>query len=319
MSRKLPPLNALKTFEASARLGSFVLAAAELHVTPGAVSQQIKKLEDFFGRQLFIRRNNQLLLTDVGVTVQAAATEMMNGLAALTQRLLTGPIHSRLIVSVLPSVGVRWLNRRLPDFLRAQPNVRVDLHLAEDPVDFFRDRIDVRISYGEHLYPEFITVPFLRDHVTALCAPELIATGRVAAESPGSLRDEDLIHVAWRSGFSSYPTWESWFARVGEARQPRFELGHTTDTSSLGIDLACAACGVVLGQSMLAEDDLAHGRLVMPFASRMPLQYDYCAVYTRANAQNPSVQAFVAWLAQIRRSATANPPVRPFADAPPAS
>ena len=306
MTRKLPPLNALKTFEASARLGSFVLAAAELHVTPGAVSQQIKKLEDFFGRQLFIRRNNQLLLTDVGLTVQAAAAEMMNGLALLTQRLLTGPIHSRLIVSVLPSVGVRWLNRRLPDFLRTHAQVRVDLHLEEDPVDFLRNRIDVRIAYGEHLYPELISVPFLKDHVTAMCAPELIAAGRITPESVGSLRDEDLIHVAWRKGFSSYPTWESWFARTGEPRQPRCELGHTTDISSLGIDLACAGCGAVLGQSMLAEDELAHGRLVTPFAARIPLQYDYCAVYTRANAQNPMVQAFVTWLTEIRRNSAAD-------------
>ncbi|NNM62146.1 MAG: LysR family transcriptional regulator [Steroidobacteraceae bacterium] len=297
----MPPLNALKTFEASARLGSFVLAAAELHVTPGAVSQQIKKLEDFFGRQLFIRNNNQLLLTDVGLSVQAASADMMNSLADLTQRLLSEPVRSRLIVSVLPSVGVRWLNRRLPEFLRAQPNTRVDLHIAEDPVDFFSNRIDVRISYGEHLYPEFVTVPFLKDHVTVMCAPEFIESGRLNPGSIGSLRDEDLIHVAWRRGFSSYPTWESWFAGAGEPRRPRSELGHTTDTSSLGIDLACAGCGVVLGQTMLAEEDLAHGRLVTPFAVRMPLQYDYCAVFTRANMRNPGVEAFVAWLAATQR------------------
>ncbi|MDE1923617.1 MAG: LysR family transcriptional regulator [Gammaproteobacteria bacterium] len=301
MTRRLPPLNALKTFEASARLGSFVLAAAELHVTPGAVSQQIKKLEDFFGRQLFIRNNNQLLLTDVGLTVQAAGADMMNCLASLTQRLLMEPVRSRLIVSVLPSVGVRWLNRRLPEFLRAQPNIRVDLHTAEDPVDFFSNRIDVRISYGEHLYPEFITAPFLKDHVTVMCAPEFIEDGRIDPASIGSLRDEDLIHVSWRRGFSSYPTWESWFAGAGEPRRPRGELGHTTDTSSLGIDLACAGCGVVLGQTMLAEDELASGRLVMPFAARMPLQYAYCAVYTRANAHSPAVEALVAWLKGMGR------------------
>src|SRR5579864_4111273 len=105
MVRKLPPLNALKTFEASARLGSFVLAAAELNVTPGAVSQQIKKLEDFLGRQLCIRRNNQLLLTDVGRSVHAASSETMNRLAAMTQQLFEGSVRSSLIISVLPSLG----------------------------------------------------------------------------------------------------------------------------------------------------------------------------------------------------------------------
>ena len=126
MVRKLPPLNALRAFEVSARLGSFVLAAAELNVTPGAVSQQIKKLEDFFGRQLFIRRNNQLQLTDVGQSIHAASTEMMDGLAAVTQRLVDGSHRSNLIISVLPSLGVRWLNHRLQEFLGAHPDLRID-------------------------------------------------------------------------------------------------------------------------------------------------------------------------------------------------
>src|SRR5215470_2686555 len=202
MTRKIPPLNALKAFEASARLGSFVLAAAELNVTPSAISQHIKKLEDFYGRQLFIRRNNQLLLTDIARTVLAASSQMMDGLAQLSDRLLGGSVRSNLIVSVLPSVGVRWLNRRLPEFLAAHPEVRLDLRLEEDPVDFFRNRIDVRLSYGEHLYPEFVTVPFKRDRVTAMCRPDLLS--QIDPTAPEALGDDALIHVAWRAGFSSY-------------------------------------------------------------------------------------------------------------------
>ncbi len=297
MPRKLPPLNALKTFEASARLGSFVLAAAELNVTPGAVSQQIKKLEDFFGRQLFIRRNNQLLLTDVAIAVQAQSSEMMDGLARLTQRLLEGEVRSSLIVSVLPSVGVRWLTRRLPEFLSAHPDVRIDLRLEEDPVDFFRNRIDVRLCYGEHLYPEFVTVPFVRDGVTVLCRPEFVANGRIDASDPASPCDEDLIHVTWRTGFASYPTWDGWLASLDLPRRPRRDLGHTVDTSSVAIDLAKAGCGIALGQPMLAAPELAAGDLVAPFSHRLPLQYDYCAVHTRANDRNPTIRAFVAWLA----------------------
>jgi LysR family glycine cleavage system transcriptional activator len=294
--RKLPPLNALKAFEASARLGSFVLAAAELNVTPSAVSQHIKKLEDFYGRQLFIRRNNQLLLTDIARTVQAASTQMMDGLGELTDRLLGGPVRSNLIVSVLPSVGVRWLNRRLPEFLNAHPEVRLDLRLEEDPVDFFRSRIDVRLCYGEHLYPEFVTVPFRRDRVTALCRPDFLASQRVDPTAPHTLGDDALIHVAWRAGFSSYPAWTAWFASQGIAWQPRRELGHTTDTSSVAIDLACSGHGVVLGQEMLAETELAAGDLVAPFPHWMPLQYDYCVVHTESNKRNRTIRAFVDWL-----------------------
>lgn len=296
MSRKIPPLNALKAFEASARLGSFVLAAAELNVTPSAVSQLIRKLEDFYGRQLFIRHNNQLLLTDVARTVHAASSQMMNGLAELTEQLLGGPVRSNLIVSVLPSVGVRWLNRHLSEFLDAHPDVRLDLRLEEDPVDFFRNRIDVRLCYGEHLYPEFVTVPFRRDRVTAMCQPDLLARQRVDPAAPHALNDDALIHVAWRAGFSSYPTWSAWFASQGITRQPRRELGHTTDTSSVAIDLACGGTGVVLGQEMLAQTELATGGLIAPFPHWMPLQYDYCVVHAESNRRNKTVGAFVEWL-----------------------
>jgi LysR family glycine cleavage system transcriptional activator len=294
--RKIPPLNALKAFEASARLGSFVLAAAELNVTPSAISQHIKKLEDFYGRQLFIRRNNQLLLTEVARTVLAASSRMMDGLAELTDQLLGGPVRSNLIVSVLPSIGVRWLNRRLPQFLDSHPGVRLDLRLEEDPVDFFRNRIDVRLCYGEHLYPEFVTLPFKRDRVTAMCRPELLARLGVDPAAPQSLGDDALIHVAWRAGFSSYPTWSAWFASQDIAWQPRRELGHTTDTSSVAIDLACGGSGVALGQEMLAETELGARNLVAPFPHWMPLQYDYCIVHAESNTRNRPVSAFVEWL-----------------------
>jgi LysR family glycine cleavage system transcriptional activator len=300
VSRKLPPLNALKAFEASARLGSFVLAAAELNVTPSAVSQHIKKLEDFYGRQLFIRRNNQLVLTDIARTVLAASSQMMDGLADLTERLLGAPVRSNLIVSVLPSIGVRWLNRRLPEFLDAHRDVRLDLRLEEDPVDFFRNRIDVRLCYGEHLYPEFVTVPFKRDRVTAMCRPEL---ARLQAERdvPNGLEDDSLIHVSWRAGFSSYPTWSAWFASQDVVRHPRRELGHTTDTSSVAIDLAADGVGVVLGQEMLAEKELASGDLVTPISHWMPLQYDYCVVHSDSSKRNRVVAAFVDWLVASTR------------------
>lgn len=295
MSRKLPPLNALKAFEASARLGSFVLAAAELNVTPSAVSQHIKKLEDFYGRQLFIRRNNQLVLTDVARTVLAASSQLMDGLADLTERLLGAPVRSNLIVSVLPSIGVRWLNRRLPEFLAAHSNVRLDLRLEEDPVDFFRNRIDIRLCYGEHLYPEFVTVPFKRDRVTAMCRPE-VARELGDRGAPNGLEDDSLIHVSWRAGFSSYPTWTAWFASQDIVRHPRRELGHTMDTSSVAIDLASGGVGVVLGQEMLAEKELAAGTLITPVPHWMPLQYDYCVVHGEAGKRNRVVASFVEWL-----------------------
>ncbi|MBS0614169.1 MAG: LysR family transcriptional regulator [Proteobacteria bacterium] len=299
MTRRLPPLNAVRAFEASARLRSLALAAAELCVTPGAVSQQVRKLEDFYGRQLLVRRNGQLLLTDLGQSVYGTCSELMDQLAAMTRRIVGGSDYQSLVVSVLPSVGIRWLNRRLPEFIGAHPDLRVDLRLEEDPVDFFRTRIDVRISYGEHIYPEFVTTPFARDRVTVMCAPGLVESGRVRPADALALADEDLIHILWRTGFSAYPTWESWFAEAGFGRTVRTELGHKTDISSLAIDLASAGAGVVLGQYMLAGDALEAGALVAPFETAPALPYLYCAVHTPAELHNPMVRRFVDWLVGV--------------------
>jgi LysR family glycine cleavage system transcriptional activator len=299
MTRKLPPLNALKAFEASARLGSLVLAAEELNVTAGAVSQQILKLEDFFGRQLFVRRNNQLLLTDLGSSMKVDSTDIVDRLQAMTERLFQDGVRSTLIVSVLPSIGVRWLNRRLGAFLLANPEVRVDIRLEEDPVDFYRNRIDVRISYGENLYSDFITVPFWRDRVTVMCTKSMLESGQLRPEDPASIKDSHLIHVAWRTGFSAYPTWESWFSAAVCARRPRQELGHIVDTSSLAIDIAGSGTAIALGQYMLAEDELRGAQLVTPFSTNIPLQYNYCAVHSPDNSRNQTVQKFVAWLRSL--------------------
>lgn len=304
MSRKLPPLNALRAFEVCARLGSFALAAEELGVTTGAVSQQMRKLEDFFGRPLLVRRHKALVLTEVGQALYESSNELLDNLSEVTQRLVHGAQRASVLsLSVLPSVGVRWLSRRLPRFLAQHPQIRVDLRLEDDPVDFFRTRVDVRISYGEHVYPEFVTVPFLRDRVTVLCTPALGAALGISRGSPEKLRDEDLIHVDWRTGFSAYPTWESWLQAAGITRPVHRERGHTTDTSSVALEFAAQGAGVALGQVWLAEADLRAGTLLAPFPTALELPYRYCAVHTQANARNPTVQAFVQWLCRECRAA----------------
>ncbi|MFI4889316.1 MAG: LysR substrate-binding domain-containing protein [Steroidobacterales bacterium] len=299
MNRRLPPLNAVKAFEATARLGTAAMAARELHVTRGAVSQQIAKLEDFLGKALFTRRNNQLFLTDVGLAVKSASTEMMDELAAMTERLLGGGARSGLAISVIPSVGVRWFNRHIADFLQLYPDVRLDLRIEDDPIDFFRNPVDVRICYGEHLYPEFVTVPFLHDHATPMCTPKFLKSRRLRSAVPAALRDEDLIHVSWRAGFSTYPTWSAWFAKAGVRREPRAELGHKVDMSSIAIDLARSGEGIALGQAMYAEDELRRGELVAPFDCALPLQYAFCAVHPRSRMRHAIVQNFVKWLAGL--------------------
>jgi LysR family glycine cleavage system transcriptional activator len=299
MHRRLPPLNAVKAFEATARLGTVAMAARELNVTRGAVSQQIAKLEDFLGKALFTRHNNQLFLTDVGLAVKSASTEMMDELAAMTERLLGGGARSGLSISVIPSIGVRWFNRHMTDFLRLYPEIRLDLRIEDDPIDFYRNPVDVRICYGEHLYPDFVTVPLLRDQATPMCTPKFLKSRRLGAGGAAALRDEDLIHISWRAGFSSYPTWSAWFALAGVKREPRAELGHKVDMSSLAIDLARSGAGIALGQTLFAENELRLGELVAPFDWLLPFQYEYCAVHPRSRTRNPLVQNFLKWLSSV--------------------
>jgi LysR family glycine cleavage system transcriptional activator len=296
MTRRLPPLNAVKAFEASARHGGFSLAARELGVTPGAISQQVKILEAFFSKQLFVRRNNQLQLTDAGLALYADSAEVIDRLSAMTQRMLEGNLPSRFVISTLPSVAVRWLNRRLEDFLAAEPDIRCEIRVEDDPVDFARHHIDLRICYGQHLYPELVTVPLLRDEVLPLCSPGFLARSQLQQGAHNSILDKDLIHVDWGASFASYPSWAEWFHANGTERAPQLGLGHLARMSSLAIDLAVSGFGIALGQRLLARDELADGRLVAPFPKALPLGYAYCAVHPHSRNSKRIVTAFIDWI-----------------------
>jgi LysR family transcriptional regulator, glycine cleavage system transcriptional activator len=134
-----------------------------------------------------------------------------------------------------------------------------------------------------------------------MCTPKFLKSRRLGSGADTGLRDEDLIHIFWRAGFSSYPTWSAWFALAGERREPRAELGHKVDMSSLAIDLARSGAGIALGQTLYAEHELRSGELVMPYDWVLPLQYEYCAVHPRARARDPLVQDFVKWLTSVPR------------------
>jgi LysR family glycine cleavage system transcriptional activator len=291
-------LNAVKSFEASARLGGFSQAARELGVTPGAVSQQVKILEDFFSKQLFTRRNNQLQLTDAGLAVYADSAEVIDRLSEMTRRLMEGKVRSRFVISTHASVAVRWLNRRLQEFLAVEPDLRCEVRVEDDPVDFTKHHIDLRICYGQHLYPEMITHSLLRDVVTPLCSPEFLSRRAPPHTDPSALLDGDLIHNDWGASFASYPSWAEWFSAAGAARQPQVGLGHMTSMSSLAVDLAVSGCGIALGQRMLARDELIDGRLVAPFAQSLALGHDYCAVYPHSRRSKRVVKAFIDWAGQ---------------------
>lgn len=297
MPLSLPPLNALRAFEAAARAGSYVGAAEELDVSPAAVSQQVRNLEEFLGRQLFMRFNNRVVLTDAGQAIFAGASDALQSISALTEQAMSGGAKSRLVVSVLPSVAHRWLEPRLAVFVLHERGLRFDLRVEDDPVDFARHDIDLRICYGTNLYPEMNTIHLLQDEVLPMCSPAYLERNPAAASGMEGVPDDDLIHTNWGPSFVSHPTWHAWFAKSGTAR-PSDAKGYRAGMSSLALDLARDGVGVALGQRMMAGGDLAAGRLVPLSATAVPLGHPYCLVHPRSKARRAGVQALIGWLAR---------------------
>jgi LysR family glycine cleavage system transcriptional activator len=285
MSLTLPPLNAIRAFEAAARSGSYVGAAKELGVSPAAISQQVRNLEDFLGKKMFMRFNNRVVLTDAGQAVFVGASEALQDLSALTEQIMLGRTRSRLVISVITSVAERWLQSRLAAFIRRHANLRIDLRVEPDPVDFARHNIDLRICYGANLYPEMTVVHLKHDEVLPLCGASYLERNPEARNSGmKAVPHSDLIHTDWGPMFFSHPTWKAWFAKA-ELPGPDDSKGYHIGTSGLVLDLARDGVGVALGQRMLAEDDLATGRLIALSELSLALGHPYSLVFLQSKSR----------------------------------
>lgn len=294
--RFLPPLNALRAFESAARTGSYVAAADELRVSAAAISQHVRNLETFLGKQLFMRFNNRIVLTDAGQSIFAGATEALQAITTVTRQAMTGKGRQRLVISVLPSVAHRWMAPRLARFTAVSPDFRFELRVEDDPVDFARHDIDLRMCYGTNLYPELRAVHLHQDEVLPLCSPAYLARNP-AAHMPllAGVPGEDLIHTDWGPSFGSHPTWEMWFALSGISRAES-SAGFRSGMSGLSLDLARDGAGVALGQRMLAADDIAAGRLVALSEIAIPLGHTYSLVHSPSKARKTGFQQLLDWL-----------------------
>jgi LysR family glycine cleavage system transcriptional activator len=291
VSLTLPPLNALRAFEVAARRGGFVAAGQELGVSPSAVSQQVTNLERYFGRELFRRANNRVALTDAGRAIYAQVARALHGLSDMTRGLLEGEARPQLVVSLPASLAERWFLPRLAAFLAQAPGFSVDLRIEDDPVDFARHNLDLRVSYGAETYAELAVLPLAQDAVLPLCTPETWA--RLGATGLEGVPDAALIHTHWGPSYASHPTWGEWFAAAGLPRQPRVAAGHRVSHSSLALELALAGAGVALGQRLLAAGELAAGRLLAPDPRPLPLGQPYCLVHPHRKAGRPGLQSLL--------------------------
>ncbi len=294
MSRQLPPLNALRAFEAAARHLSVSRAAAELHVTPAAISHQVKALEEWMGLPLFRRLNRQVLLTDAGQTCFKGLRDGFDRLAATVAKVRAGAGDGPLTVSTAPSIASKWLVPRLDRFRRAHPDIDVRIDAKPALTDFARDNVDIAIRYGRGHYPGLRADRLMAESVFPLCSPKL-RRGPPRLRHPRDLARHTLLHIDMPVMGEAEPTWEMWLLAAGVSgvdwtRGPRFSV------SSMAIETAIAGQGVVLGSDVLCAADLAAGRLVKPFDVGLALDFGYWIVSPETAAGRPKAVAFRNWL-----------------------
>ena len=308
MSYRLPPLNALKAFEAAARHLSVKKAAVELNVTPAAVSHQIRTLEEYLNVQLFHRFNRALELTDAAKACLPKLREGFDCLVQAVDRLRTHTSGGMLTVSAAPSFAARWLMPRLHRFIAAHPeiDVRISARMRRKSVDgkvdvaeratveTWLDDSDVAILYGHGHYPGLDVHKLLPLTVTPICSPQLLS-GAHPLRTPDDLHHYMLLHDDTGEMYDGVSFWEVWLSAAGvQGIDPR--RGARFSHAVLAFEAAMDAVGVVASMPALAAEDIAAGRLVMPFDLRVPLVSAYYLVCEPHAKTRPAVAAFSDWL-----------------------
>lgn len=316
--RRLPPLNSLRAFEAAARHLSFARAAQELHVTPAAISQQIRSLEEFAGVKLFRRKTRAVVLTEAAQAALPALREgfdrFAEGYAALRRHEESGT----LTVSMPPSFGAKWLIPRLDGFHRLHPELDMRIDTSERLIDFERDEVDVAIRYGHGSYQGLYSECLLSDSVAPVCSPDLM-NGDPPLREPADLARHVLLQVRWKmllrdgsGGGDAVPDWRMWLRAAGVSdidadRGPQFSL------DSMALQAAIAGQGVALALGTLVEEDIRAGRLVYPFGvgaenDASARVFRYHVVCPEADKDRAKVRAFRNWvLAEAAGAGSADP------------
>jgi LysR family transcriptional regulator, glycine cleavage system transcriptional activator len=296
MNGHLPPLSALRAFEAAARLMSFSKAADELNVTPAAISHQIHALEQDLGVSLFRRLNRSIELTASARVLLPGLSEAFAGIHASVRRLRAHNDTGTLTVTASPSFAAKWLVLRLHRFQERCPEVDVRISASDEIVDLIKGDFDVAIRYGSGRYPGLDVELLLKNEVFPACSPQLLASGP-PLRTPDDLRHHALIHDQAVERDPLVPTWPMWLRAAGVQGVPAasglsFSAGH------LALDAAIAGRGVVLAYSTIAAADLAAGRLVRLFSLALPDLFAYYLVTAPGALDRPKIKAFRNWLRQ---------------------
>lgn len=287
MPRRLPPLNALKAFEAAARSESFTRAAQELSVTQGAVSHQVKALEATLGIKLFNRERQRLVVTEAGRDYLAVVRDALDRIAAGTERLMQRQSAGVLTVSTSADFAAKWLVYRLGRFAENHPGIDLRVSAAAHQVDFAREDVDVAVRHGDGKWPALDVVRLCSERLFPVCSPKLVG-GRNRIAAAADLLKFPLLRL------DDWKTWTKWFAAAGVVDPVAH--GPVLNRASMLIDAAVDGQGIALARTALAAWDLINGRLVRPIDVSLKMSNTYWIVCPKATSSVPKIATFRKWL-----------------------
>lgn len=288
----MPPLNALRAFVSTACHLSATKAALELNVTLGAVSHQLRTLEEFLGVELFLRGHRKLTLTEAGERYFRDVSGVFDAIKAATQALVEPGSKDMLKLRAYTTFSLRWLIPRLSSFYAENRSVELVLSTGNEPVDFSREKLDFAIRLGNGVWPGAIAEKLIPNVVAPVCSPALFARGP-AVKRPIDLMQHVLLQSTWpeRRG-----DWSAWLAAEGVTTFEDFSFLYF-ESSALSYQAAVEGQGFAMAQSALVQDDIASGRLVYPFESRLDRgEFTYYLIYPENRRLTPQMETFRRWL-----------------------
>ncbi|WP_413989415.1 transcriptional regulator GcvA [Labrys okinawensis] len=305
MNKSGTGLGALWTFAAAARHLSFARAAAELDVTPAAVSSQIRAFEERLGTRLFFRTSRSMRLTHAGEELLSSTAGALRTIDEALRRAANTTHRETLTVSSGPSFAAKWLVPRLPHFRQKFPEIEMRIDISDTLADFGREEIDVGIRFGRGVYPGLRSDRLFDEVVFPICSPRLLE-GPVPLREPNDLQHFTLIHLDWYGQGDAWPDWRMWLLAV-KADKPDPSRGLHFSQSVMTLQAAIDGQGVALGNTSLVGDDLAAGRLVRPFdlSLRISPEFAYYLVAPKTKADKPMIKAFREWMLGEIQSSTA--------------
>ena len=286
---EIPPLNALRSFECAARCNGFVHAGKELGVSSAAVSLQVKNLETFLGKELFLRQGNRISLTDAGEAIYPEVAQALNQLTSTTQFFQSNKRGKEFVISVSPSLSDLWLIPKL-GLIRDVIDEPLEIRVEPDPVNLAKSDVDLRLTYGSRHYKDELKRELFRDIAVPACSEEFFSRFKHPGLSLENIPGQYFIHYKWGPSFGSEPTWDKWFEKNGKFFSTRRDRELIFNNTSLAIAAARHGLGLVLAPKRLIAEDLEKGYLIVPSPKGIQMHYSYFAISLHAKGVSARVQ-----------------------------